>query len=649
MAIWIRAGFRQVVQAVLALTTLSVAMVSLAAEPAAAHPLSVEAAMEPARVLQASLAPDGKHIAALIFNGFNRSVMLIDTADLSSRQIIQGRWASDGHYRVNKNVRRVDWVTPSIIAVDYFYGADAHDLTGKRLASLGSAVIGKAVPSDPLSTLVLVYDDDQRERLASVDARTGKSKTLRYPMPGRALASAFDERGELRALTLMNSAFWGDKTTVSQWYRPHNSSEWTQLQEGPVTDEYWTPLAARANADELIVAARHQRDTLALFTFEPLRGRFGELLAGHPKEDIFVMDDPLAGAYRSVVTLGMLPTQHWFDARRATMQKAVDQALPGRINQLSGNERGLLLIHSYGDVDPGRWFLLDTETMALRQILTAQPRIDPGAMRPMAVISYAAADGLSIPAYLTQPKGSGPQPMVVMVHGGPIARDPWAWDAEVQLLAARGYVVFQPQFRGSAGFGWAFEKAGYGQWGRAMQDDISAGVEHLIKTGVADPKRICIYGSSYGGYAAVWGLIKTPTLYRCGVTRAGVSDINELFSDWSDVSKAGRQLWRMTIGDRERDKAKFDAVSPVLNAAGIGAPLLITHGDEDVRVPIGHAKRLMRAMDRAGKPYEWLLLEGEGHGLRQVSSWSTFAHRLLDFLDRHIGTAAAAQANLRRP
>jgi dipeptidyl aminopeptidase/acylaminoacyl peptidase len=128
-----------------------------------------------------------------------------------------------------------------------------------------------------------------------------------------------------------------------------------------------------------------------------------------------------------------------------------------------------------------------------------------------------------------------------------------------------------------------------------------------------------------------------------------VSDINELFSDWSDVSKAGRQLWRMTIGDRERDKAKFDAVSPVLNAAGIGAPLLIAHGDEDVRVPIGHAKRLMRAMDRAGKPYEWLLLEGEGHGLRQVSSWSTFAHRLLDFLDRHIGTAAAAQANLRRP
>jgi dipeptidyl aminopeptidase/acylaminoacyl peptidase len=229
----------------------------------------------------------------------------------------------------------------------------------------------------------------------------------------------------------------------------------------------------------------------------------------------------------------------------------------------------------------------------------------------------------------------------VVVHGGPLVRDAWAWNANTQLLVSRGYAVFQPQFRGSAGFGKAFEQAGYGQWGLAMQDDITAGVQHLISSGIADRRRICIQGASYGGYAAVWGLIKTPDLYRCGISAAGVSDIAQLYSDSSDSTKISREVARFRVGDEQRERARLDAVSPLRHADRIRAPLLLIHGDEDIRVPITHSKRLMKAMDKADRPYEWLLLKNDGHGV-SVGNAEMFQNRVLDFIDRHIGPDAGA-------
>src|SRR5205823_6513944 len=172
----------------------------------------------------------------------------------------------------------------------------------------------------------------------------------------------------------------------------------------------------------------------------------------------------------------------------------------------------------------------------------------------------------AIPAYLTLPPGSRERlPTVILIHGGPIARDHWRFDPDVQLLASRGYAVFQPQFRGSSGFGKRFMEAGYGQWGLAMEDDITSGVRWLIEKHIADPDRVCIYGASYGGYAALWGLIKTPELYRCGISLAGVSDIEYMLTDDSDVndSAIGRLLRRTTIGDLKTHKQQFDGVSPL--------------------------------------------------------------------------------------
>lgn len=621
---------------------VSILMCAVGAARAADEPLSLSMAVMPPRVLQAAISPDGRYVAAIATEGVG-GLTLIDTESLKRRRVDSGRWANYGSSRYYKEPRQVRWINSELMAIDYGLEAEARDLDGKLVRRLGAAVIGKALANEPESPLVLVFEDEDHEEVARVDARTGRRQRLSVPMSGKPTRWAFDEQGELRAVTMSSAGFWADTAQLSHWYRSPLTERWEKLLDFKVTDDTWRPLAAETADNRLIVLSRQGRETYAVFAYDPVQGKLGEMLAGHPTEDLYVLDELQSGQYESVVTHGMKPQRHWFNGRWAGLQKAVDEAMPGHVNQLSGDPQGRVLVFSYADVDPGRWFLLDSRTMGMRLLLEAAPQIQPAQMRPMEVIRYSAPDGLSIPAYLTRPAGAaGPRPMVVVVHGGPAARDHWGWNAEVQLLATRGYVVFQPQFRGSAGFGKSFEQAGNGQWGLAMQDDISAGVEHLIRQGIADPRRICIYGASYGGYAALWGLIKTPQLYRCAVTLSGVSDIGERLTDWSDTNadKASRELMRFHLG--VQDPARLDQVSPLKHAQRIQAPLLIAHGDRDRRVPVGHSQRMMKALDLHKKPYEWLELENEGHSIRLLRNLYKFDAALIRFLDTHIGTPPAA-------
>jgi dipeptidyl aminopeptidase/acylaminoacyl peptidase len=265
-------------------------------------------------------------------------------------------------------------------------------------------------------------------------------------------------------------------------------------------------------------------------------------------------------------------------------------------------------------------------------------------MRPMTAYRYPARDGLSVPAYLTRPAGEGPAPTVVLIHGGPWARDGWEWDAEVQLLAAKGYAVFQPQFRGSTGFGRAYEQAGYRQWGESMQDDITDGVRQLIERGIADPARIAIFGASYGGYAAMWGLVKTPRLYRCGISFAGISDLDDfLRTSWTDDSTAAtRRIRRRLVGDPSTAQAQLQAVSPIRHVDRIEVPLLLVHGTDDKRVLPSQSRQMVRAMEARGKPVVWLPLE-TGHGFDTPDSPARrqYFERVLRFLEDHMGPRPA--------
>lgn len=629
---------------VLAVLSAACGAVAQAPEPAAT-PVPLSRFLDPLGTAQAAISPDGRHVALIDHRGVGSSLRVVRLADMTSRQLLVGHWARDGLWIVNRNPRRVSWVTSQWLAVDFGVVAEAIDLQGKKVAELGTGVIGKALPAEPESTLMLVYDDEDRETVAQVDVATRRKQRLRWPMRGKPLDFTFDDRGALRSVLLADSSFWSDDTTFRLWYLPHASTEWVTLETWKLSDEMWTPLAASSQRDELVIASRQGRETRAILRVQPLqRERAPELIFEHAEQDTAPGENLRGQTPLSFYTLGLKPQRRWLDESWNQVQHEVDQHLQGRVNVLTGNPKGTVLVFSYADTDPGRWFVLDVPSWEIRALATMRQSIEPRRMRPMQTLSYPAPDGLPIPAYLTLPEAAAgpprPRPAVVLVHGGPAARDHWGWDLEAQLLAAHGYVVLQPQFRGSTGFGRSFEVAGYGQWGQAMQDDISAGVRHLVAQGIADPARVCIVGASYGGYAAVWGLIKTPELYRCGATLAGVSDIEHQLTGWSDANRNAitREWMRMTVGDRRRDRATFDAVSPLKHAARIGAPLFIAHGDEDERVPISHARKLMSAMDRAGRPYEWLLLENEGHGIGSVKGQTLYYERLLRFLDRHLGS-----------
>jgi dipeptidyl aminopeptidase/acylaminoacyl peptidase len=271
-------------------------------------------------------------------------------------------------------------------------------------------------------------------------------------------------------------------------------------------------------------------------------------------------------------------------------------------------------------------------------------------MRPMETLEYPARDGLPIHAYLTIPANHGPAkpPLVVMIHGGPEVRDKWGFDDEVQLLAASGYVVFQPQFRGSSGFGKHYEEAGYRQWGLAMQDDITDGVKHLIERGLVDATRICIAGASYGGYAALWGVIKTPELYRCGISFAGVSDIERFLNRTrdTDAGAAAREMRRSRIGDPSMHQAELDAVSPIKHVDQIKSPLLISHGSEDVRVPFSQSERFVRTLRDEKKEIVWLPIDGEGHGLILPENRRKYYTAELKFLNQYIGEGGQTGVDL---
>jgi dipeptidyl aminopeptidase/acylaminoacyl peptidase len=251
---------------------------------------------------------------------------------------------------------------------------------------------------------------------------------------------------------------------------------------------------------------------------------------------------------------------------------------------------------------------------------------------------YAAGDGLHIPAYLTLPPGKPPHnlPLVVVPHGGPDDRDDMTFDFIRQFLANRGYAVLQPQFRGSRGFGRAFTRAGFGQWGLRVQDDISDGVRKTIADGVADPRRICIFGASYGGYAALAGATLTPDLYACVASLAGPSNLEDMLDYSRDqFGRETKDYWMARIGE---DSAHRDAASPALHADRVKAPVLLLHSELDITVPISQSETMEKALEKAGKKVEFVRLPGDDHYMALEQTRLRVLQELEKFLAANIGT-----------
>jgi dienelactone hydrolase len=334
----------------------------------------------------------------------------------------------------------------------------------------------------------------------------------------------------------------------------------------------------------------------------------------------------------------------YFDPTREALQRGVEHAFPGQSVSIVSSDMAAdtLVVKLNGAATAPVYFLLDRKTHDMHPVARAYPALADVPLPEMKPYDYTARDGLPIPAYLTLPLGKPANnlPLVVMPHGGPDARDMLAFDWWAQFLANRGYAVLQPNYRGSSGYGAGFTAAGLRQWGLKMQDDISDGVKKAIADGIADPKRVCIVGASYGGYAALAGATFSPELYACAVSFAGVSDLPLMLRTEHRDNGENSQVssfWASRIGSSDENWDQLVATSPARNADKIRCPVLIMHGEGDTTVRIEQSEKMETALKDARKKVEFIRIPGEDHYLNLTDTRVRLLTETEKFLDKTIG------------
>jgi dipeptidyl aminopeptidase/acylaminoacyl peptidase len=481
--------------------------------------------------------------------------------------------------------------------------------------------------------------------LIRVNTLTGQAHTV--PRPRQATGWLLDQNGEPRI------ASQTDKGTTTLYYIDPATSEWRTIASFPAFTGGPNAIKPVAFGPDgtLYVSANHGKDTLSLYTLDIGTGKLSDqpvvTTAGYDFNGTLIIR---GGKLLGVRLKTDATSDEWFSADMKSLQQKIDKALPTTVNMIdipSAPATPWVMVRAYSDTTPLSYYLYNKENGQLSRIGSTRPAINPLQMGRQQAIRYKARDGLEIPALLTLPRGGGKNlPMVVLVHGGPWVDGPtWGWNKESQFLASRGYAVLEPAFRGTTGYGARHLLSSFKQWGLAMQNDVADGTRWAIAQGYADPKRICIAGASYGGYATLMGLVNDPDLYRCGVDWVGVTDINLMYSGgWSRSSDMSDQ-WKeygmpQMIGDQVKDAAQLKATSPIEQASRITQPVLMAYGGADRRVPLYHGKKFYDAVTRTNKNVEWIEYPEEGHGWHLPKNAIDFWGRVETFLDKNIGKDA---------
>jgi len=478
--------------------------------------------------------------------------------------------------------------------------------------------------------------------LLRLNTRTGHATS--YQRPGNTNEWLLDQAGVPR----INVTEEDGKTAV--YYFPPGEDKWKKIAEFDTfgSEEAFAPEYFDGDG-KLYVKASKGKDTESIYRYDLVNNKMEDKplisIDGYDFEGRLIVD----AAHKKLLGVRYVTDAEatmWFDDERKKMQQAIDAKLPATNNflQFAGHgQMRYVLVNARSDLQPGQYLIYDTTNGELTRLGDSHPQVDPAQMSHQSMVHYAARDGLTIPAYLTLPRGAPKKnlPMVVLVHGGPYVRGAtWGWDPSVQFLASRGYAVLQPEFRGSTGFGEKFAKAGWKQWGLAMQNDVADGAKWAIAQGIADPKRICIAGASYGGYATLMGLANDPDLFKCGVDWVGVADINLMYkADWANDLPAEWQHFGMPllIGDPVKDAEQLRVTSPVNIADRIRQPLLMAYGGSDRRVPIEHGQKFRDAVRKVNDKVEWIEYPEEGHGWRLLKNNVDFWSKVEKFLDENIG------------
>jgi dipeptidyl aminopeptidase/acylaminoacyl peptidase len=397
---------------------------------------------------------------------------------------------------------------------------------------------------------------------------------------------------------------------------------------------------------QLYASSNLGRDKQEIVIFNPETGEEVESLYKNDEVDV----DGLAySRKRKVLTAAIYTTDkrnyYFFDEIAKARFEYLQSQLPGyeiAINDMDTAEQKFI-VRTYSDRSRGSYYLFDSQTKALTKIADISPWLKEENLSPMQPVSYTSRDGLTIHGYLTLPKGYEPKnlPVVMLPHGGPWARDYWGFNPEAQFLANRGYAVFQMNFRGSTGYGKEFWLKSVKQWGRTMQNDITDGVKWLVDQKIADPKRVGIYGGSYGGYAVLAGLTLTPELYACGVDYVGVSNMFTFMNTIPPYWEPLRQQFYELVGNPKEDSIMLAEVSPVFHVDQIVAPLFIAQGANDPRVNKAESDQMVEALKARGITVEYMVKDNEGHGFHNEENRFDFYRAMEKFLAQHIGDSLA--------
>lgn len=643
-----------------ALTLLLAASLARAAAP------SIEDFQRPPAFSNALLSPDGRHVAAIVNpTGRTTSLVVIATdkpgealplkafgqADIGAIYWLDderlaftvrprvdgtGRAVGAGLWTLNRDGSGLkQWVNP------VGRGSQGSTPQASRMLDANWSLFQPPSPARPGELVLRHYVADLQRHvthveLASLDVATGQRRALTEGAPERITSWVLDAAGQPVFAFGTNGRggvriLWRD-----------GEAGWKTWHESDDGEPNRRPLAIdRAGRLYLLVSehgrwALHRADSLAPDT--PTVRLVGS--STHSLSPRLLRDadsDELMGAHFEAE----VPQSAWFTPVLASAQAEVDRQLPGAANLLEC-QRCLavptLLVRSLSDRLPTRYFLFNRETRQLTALAASRPWMPEG--RPRQTASIVARDGLRLPLVITHPGSTGPAPTVVLVHGGPWARgNHWAWDAEPQFYASRGYLVLEVDFRGSSGYGSRHLHAGDKQWGLKMQDDLDDALAWAVKQGLADPQRVCMVGASYGGYAALMGLARGGL--SCAVASLAPTDLSKLTSrHWSDASEEALNFsLPKYLGDPVADAALLADNSPIHLVDKLQGPLLLAYGERDERVPLAHGSQLRDALAAAGRPPEWVAYPGEGHGFYEWEHRQDHWRRIEAFLARHLGPA----------
>lgn len=657
--------------------------VPLASAADAGGPYAVDTLTRPPIYADMRLSPDGTKAAAITRQPGRANLIVIDLKTRTSKVVTNfTRFDIAQYWWVN--ARRACFIAADFsvgTGVTAYTGTFCVDADGGRFTDLtyvglrpaASGAQARGVPRFLTPLAPVGADSDEfyvscecRARGSAdvyrVDTHTGRMELVTVRSPGSVVQWVLDRNKVARVAVRVEEREGEEpfrRRTV--WHRTDENAAWEQIFEyrwsfNAPLGEAVSPIAFDFDHRTLYVSGHFGGDKRGIYRYDTVTKEVGDKVLEHPLIDLtggLVFDD-VGKSLAGVRVNAERSYTHWMSPMTKELQARVDAALPDRVNSfaLPGANRPVVLVESRSDTVPPEYYLFDTIRATLEPLGSTRPWLDPAQMPTRRYAGYRARDGRAIPAWLTLPPHAGnrPLPLVVHIHGGPHVRaygdNPWSTpQLESIALALQGYAVLEPEPRGSTGFGRLHYESSFGQWGQAMQDDITDGALALVAAGAVDRDRICLFGGSYGGYATLQGLVREPQLFRCGVAAVAVTDLTLLQDvSWSDIARRGDTLdhdFGLVVGDSRRDAEMFRRNSPLHNVETISAPVLLAMGARDQRVPLIHADRFVARMREQGKVLEYVVYPDEGHGFRAEASKLDFWRRTSRFLAEHLSAAPA--------